>query len=123
MEVSLHRVRIALALLGVAAAGVAAAFAVPALAATSSSSAVSKTTTVTVIATEFHFKLSRTTVPVGTVVFKVVNKGKIGHDFEINGKVTPMLKPGKSATVKVVFRKKGKYKYLCLVPGHAANGL
>ena len=80
-------------------------------------------TTVTVAASEFKFKLSRKTAPVGTVVFKVVNKGKIAHDFKINGKKTPLLKPGKSATLKVVFKKKGRFAYLCTVPGHAQLGM
>ena len=80
-------------------------------------------TTVTVTASEFKFKLSRKTAPVGTVVFKVVNKGKIAHDFKINGKKTPLLKPGKSSTLKVVFEKKGRFAYLCTVPGHAALGM
>lgn len=80
-------------------------------------------TTITVTATEFKFKLSRRTVPIGTVVFKVVNRGKIGHDFKIAGKKTPLIKAGKSATLKVVFKKKGKFAYLCTVPGHAALGM
>jgi uncharacterized cupredoxin-like copper-binding protein len=80
-------------------------------------------TTVKVTATEFKFKLSRTTVPVGVVVFQVVNKGKIEHDFKIAGKKTPLIRPGKSATLRVVFHKKGRYAYLCTVPGHAAAGM
>ena len=80
-------------------------------------------TTITVIATEFKFKLSRTSVPVGTVTFKVTNKGKIGHNFTIAGKLTPLIRPGKSVTLKVVFKKKGKYAYLCTVPGHARLGM
>jgi uncharacterized cupredoxin-like copper-binding protein len=80
-------------------------------------------TTVTVAASEFKFKLSRKTAPVGTVVFKVVNKGKIAHNFEIAGKKTPLLAPGKSATLKIVFKKKGRFAYLCTVPGHARLGM
>jgi nitrite reductase (NO-forming) len=76
-----------------------------------------------VSASEFKFKLSRKTAPVGTVVFKLVNRGKIAHDFKINGKKTPLVKPGKSVTLKVVFKKKGRYAYLCTVPGHAALGM
>ena len=34
----------------------------------------------------------------GTVAFRVVNKGKIGHDFKIAGKKTKLLAPGKSQT-------------------------
>jgi nitrite reductase (NO-forming) len=80
-------------------------------------------TTITVVATEFKFKLSRTSAPVGNVMFKVTNKGKIGHNFKIAGKVTPLIKPGKTATLKVVFTKKGKFAYLCTVAGHARLGM
>lgn len=78
---------------------------------------------VTVTATEFKFKLSKKTVPVGVVEFRVVNKGRIAHDFKIAGKKTPLIRPGKSATLRVVFKKKGRYAYLCTVRGHAAAGM
>src|SRR5258705_13334906 len=106
----------------VAAGGFAATFALSAAPA-SGTLQRSAVTTVKVTATEFKFKLSRTTVPVGTVVFQVVNRGKIKHDFKIAGKKTPLIRPGKSATLKVVFHKKGRYAYLCTVPGHAALGM
>jgi uncharacterized cupredoxin-like copper-binding protein len=99
-----------LAVLGIVAA--------PALGARSHASA----TAVTVTATEFKFKLSKLSVPHGTVVFTVANKGKVPHDFKINGKKTPLIKPGKSAKLSVTF-KAGKFKYLCTVPGHAALGM
>jgi uncharacterized cupredoxin-like copper-binding protein len=79
-------------------------------------------TAVTVTATEFHFKLSKTSVPHGTVTFTLVNKGKIGHDFKIGGKKTPVVGPGKSAKLTVTL-KAGKSAYLCTVPGHAAGGM
>src|SRR6476619_5224919 len=79
-------------------------------------------TTVTVKASEFKFVLSKKTAPHGVVIFKVTNKGHIAHDFKIAGKKTPMLKPGKSATLKVTL-KKGSSKYICTVPGHAAAGM
>ena len=79
-------------------------------------------TTVTVKASEFKFVLSKKTAPHGVVTFKVTNKGHIAHDFKIVGKKTPMLKPGKSATLKVTL-KKGSYKYICTVPGQAAAGM
>ena len=83
-----------------------------------------KPVTVTVVAKDFSFTLSRKTVPVGsTVVFKVVNRGKIGHDFKIAGKKTKLLAPGKSATLTVKFAKKGRFAYLCTVPGHARLGM
>lgn len=79
-------------------------------------------TTVKVTAKEFKFVLSRSSAPHGKVTFKVVNKGKAKHDFKIAGKRTPMLKPGKTATLTVTLSK-GKHKYVCTVPGHAAAGM
>jgi len=99
-----------LAVLGVLAA--------PALGARAHSTA----TAVTVTATEFKFKLSKLSVPHGSVTFTVVNKGKVAHDFKIAGKKTALIKPGKSAKLTVTL-KAGKYPYLCTVPGHAAAGM
>jgi plastocyanin len=82
----------------------------------------STATAVTVTATEFKFKLSKESVPHGTVTFTVVNKGKVAHDFKIAGKKTALIKPGKSAKL-IVTLKAGKYPYLCTVPGHAAAGM
>lgn len=79
-------------------------------------------TAVTVTATEFHFKLSKTSVKHGTVTFTVKNAGKLGHDFKIGGKKTPVIKPGKSAKLTVTL-KAGKQAYSCTVPGHAAAGM
>ena len=79
-------------------------------------------TKVTVTATEFHFKLSRSTVPHGKITFVLVNKGHLKHDFKIDGKKTPQIAPGKTATL-VVTLKKGTYSYVCTVPGHAAAGM
>ena len=79
-------------------------------------------TAVTVTATEFHFKLSKTSVPHGSVTFTVVNKGHTSHDFKIGGKKTALIGAGKSAKLTVTL-KKGKAAYLCTVPGHAAAGM
>src|SRR3954466_2781441 len=63
---------------------------------------------ITVKASEFRFALSRRSVPVGsTVVFTVVNTGRIYHDFRINGKQTPTLYRHQRATLTVKFAKKG----------------
>ena len=79
--------------------------------------------TITVTATDFKFKLSKGSVPkAGKVKFKVVNKGKIGHDFKINKVKTKLLAPGKSQTITVNF-KKGQFAYLCTVTGHAKLGM
>jgi uncharacterized cupredoxin-like copper-binding protein len=117
----LKRVRFALALLALGAAGVAAPFAIPAIGAGSSTS---KTVTIKVNASEWKFALSKKTVPTGTtVIFKVTNKGKIGHDFKISGKKTRLIQPGKTLTLKVKFTKKGRFIYICTVKGHAALGM
>jgi uncharacterized cupredoxin-like copper-binding protein len=81
-----------------------------------------KASTITVTATEFKFKLSTASAKAGAVTFKVVNKGKLPHDFKISGKKTKLLAPGKSQLLKVVL-KKGKAAYLCTVAGHAAAGM
>ena len=82
-----------------------------------------KATTVNVTMKEFKFILSKKTVPHGKVTFKVVNKGTIGHDFAIGGKKTRLIGPGKTARVTVTFHKKGRFPYLCTVPGHAQAGM
>jgi uncharacterized cupredoxin-like copper-binding protein len=89
------------------------------------STTAKKAVTVKVTASEFKFALSKRSVPVGSVVlFKVTNKGKISHDFKIAGKKTKTLNPGQTATLKVNFgKKKGKFKYVCTITGHAAAGM
>ena len=71
----------------------------------------------------FSLVLSSKTIKHGTVTFKVVNGGSIGHDFKINGKKTPTIAAGKSATLTVTFAKAGSYPYSCTLPGHAAAGM
>lgn len=98
-----------------------------ALAVGSSSAATQQTTATTTIqvkAGEFFFKLSKGSLAKpGTVVFAVKNAGHLAHDLKIGGKKTALIQPGKSATLKVVFTKAGHYRYLCTVPGHAAQGM
>ena len=77
----------------------------------------------TVKATEFKFALSKPKVAVGTTVFAVRNNGSIIHDFVINGKKTRTLQPGQQQTLKVVFRKPGRYVFYCSVPGHRSAGM
>jgi uncharacterized cupredoxin-like copper-binding protein len=79
--------------------------------------------TVRVTASEFKFGLSARAVRKGVVVFKVKNGGKLAHDFKIGGKKTALLDPGKSTTMRVVFKRAGKYHYLCTVAGHATLGM
>jgi uncharacterized cupredoxin-like copper-binding protein len=67
-------------------------------------------TTVQVKGGEFFFKLSTKSIAKpGTVTFAFKNIGHVSHDFKINGKKTPLTKPGKTARLVVAFRKKGKF--------------
>jgi uncharacterized cupredoxin-like copper-binding protein len=71
---------------------------------------------------EFKFNLTTKTVKHGSVTFHFANKGHLQHDFKIDGKKTKLVNPGKSATLTVTL-KRGKYAYLCTVPGHAQAGM
>ncbi len=72
---------------------------------------------------ELKFIVKPKTVKKGVVDFKVANKGALAHDFKIAGKKTKQLARGKTATLRITFKKAGKYAYLCTVPGHAAGGM
>ncbi len=88
------------------------------------SSASTKGTSVQVQGGEFFFKLSTTsTAEPGTVTFVFKNVGQVLHDFKIAGKQTPLIQPGKTATLVVTFKAKGTYTYECTVPGHAEAGM
>ena len=88
----------------------------------SSPSPAAGATAVTVDASEFKFALSRPSVPRGTVAFTLLNKGRIAHDFSIDGKTTTLVPPGKSTVLNVTLPA-GSFFYLCTVPGHAAAGM
>ena len=123
----LRRVFGTFTLVAVAAAGLAVAFAQTGAASPASpqaAKAAGATTKITVAASEFKYVFSKRSIPApGTVIFTVINKGKISHDFKIGGKKIPNLLPGKSATLTVKFTKKGHYPYLCTIPGHAGAGM
>ena len=81
-------------------------------------------TTVQVKGGEFFFRLSTKSVSrPGKVTFVFKNIGHVLHDFSIRGRKTPLIQPGKTAKLVVSFTKKGKYAYLCTVPGHAQAGM
>jgi uncharacterized cupredoxin-like copper-binding protein len=97
--------------------------------AVSASAATTKATTIrtiTVTATDFHFTLKNATklkhgVP---YYFKFTNKGAALHNFDIQGiKATKVIGHGKTQKIKVVFKKKGKYQYVCDVPRHIELGM
>jgi plastocyanin len=81
------------------------------------------TTNVTVHMTEYHFRLSQTSAPVGTVVFTIVNDGAEVHNFSIAGKTTPDIQAGASARLSVNFTSAGSQPYLCTIGTHAADGM
>jgi len=100
------------------------AVAIAILAIAPSGSATANTTIVRVKGGEFFFKLSTTTITKpGNVTFVFKNVGHVAHDFEIDGKKTPLIQPGQTARLVVTFKKTGKYPYLCTVLGHAAAGM
>lgn len=84
---------------------------------------VTAVTAVTVTMTDMKFQLSRSRVTTGTVVFTLINKGKVAHDLRIAGKKSPLVRPGKRATFRVVIRRAGRYAFVCTVPGHSAAGM
>jgi uncharacterized cupredoxin-like copper-binding protein len=98
------------------------ATAAPASADVQATAASSRVTVTAGKPSEFKFTLSSSSVKAGAVTFMVTNKGKLSHDFNIAGKTSHMVMPGKSATLTVTL-KKGKYAYKCTVPGHAAAGM
>ena len=78
---------------------------------------------VTVVMKEFRFILSTRSVHTRAVVFRLVNRGHLPHDFKIAGKKSPLVAPGKKGMLRVVFRRAGGYRYACTVPGHAQAGM
>ena len=84
-----------------------------------------QTTDVNVSLFEMGFKLSKMTVPRGTVVFHLKNDGKLPHDFSFGsrGGGSPMLQAGQSATFTVKFATPGKYTFICTVEGHQEAGM
>lgn len=117
----MRRIAAVLSLAALALAGVFAGVFLPSSGA--STTAADATTRVTVKASEFKYVFSRRSVPTGTVIFTVVNKGKISHDFKIAGKKTRSLLPGKSQVLRVIIKKKGRYAFLCTLLGHAGAGM
>jgi len=59
-------------------------------------------------------------VPTGNVTFRVVNRGKVKHSFTILGAKTPVLAPGKSATLTIAIVDGGIYPYYSTVKGQSS---
>jgi uncharacterized cupredoxin-like copper-binding protein len=101
-----------------ATAAVAAAATIAAATTTSAASSVSVTAGKP---SEFHFRLSGRAHP-GSVTFRITNRGTLKHDFKIAGKRTRLIGRGKTRSLTVRL-KRGTYKYICTVPGHAVAGM
>jgi len=81
-----------------------------------------RTTTIRVSTHNSRYVLSAKTAPPGVVVFKVTNPASEPHYFYIKGHTTPLLRTGQSATLRVVFRRKGRYPYKDTFDHHAQFG-
>jgi plastocyanin len=88
-------------------------------------SANTSTTRLTVTGGEYFFKLSRARVSRGTVYVTFVNQGSESHDLKFTGKspMTKVLAPNAKQTIKLVFKKPGRYAFLCTVGEHALRGM
>lgn len=84
-----------------------------------------KAATLSVIATDFRFKITPAAGPRAgqTATFVVKNRGRETHDFKIAGKKTKLLLPGQSARLNVKFTRAGKYPYVCTVGRHYQLGM
>ena len=80
-------------------------------------------TKVKVTEREYKITLNKKTAKRGLVIFKVMNVGAVQHGFQIKGRRTRLISPGKSVTLRVSFLRKGHYPYKCFVTGHAALGM
>ena len=74
--------------------------------------------------TEFKFTVVPKTVRKNAVItFALTNRGGIGHDFKVGGKKSAVLGAGTRGTLRVTFKRPGRYPYLCTLPSHAAAGM
>jgi plastocyanin len=93
--------------------------------ATPSAPAAPKVTRVTVKMYEYRFALSLKKVRVGTIVFTIVNKGKLPHTFAVQRlqRVSALVQPGGQTVMRVTFRKPASYHYVCTVGAHDQYGM
>jgi uncharacterized cupredoxin-like copper-binding protein len=101
------------------------AFASAAIAKPSAGSAA-KPVPVAVTGTEFSFKASKKLLPRNrTIVFRLRNVGDEVHDLAFSNpkKKTAFIAPGKTGTVRITFKKKGRYQAICTVGEHFIRGM
>jgi uncharacterized cupredoxin-like copper-binding protein len=81
-----------------------------------------RTTTIRVSTHNSRYVLSAKTAPRGVVIFKVTNPASQPHNFHIKSRTTPLLRTGQSATLRVRFRRRGRYLYKDTFDHHAQFG-
>jgi glucose/arabinose dehydrogenase len=79
--------------------------------------------TVRVTLGDFEIRLSTGTVPPGRVAFRVLNRGNVAHDFDVDGKRTKPLAHGQRQTLTVDLANVGTYRFLSDLPGQAQLGM
>jgi plastocyanin len=76
-----------------------------------------KKTTVRVVMTEYRFALTPKVVPVGIVIFRMVNKGQVPHNMVFQGPrvyaQSSLVQPGQTATLKIRVKTAGPYRFVC----------
>lgn len=83
---------------------------------------------VQVSAVEYHYTLSRTTVPAGKVIIEFVDNGQDEHNLNAQGASGPPAASFPTVTPKTVTRqtvelKPGSYTLFCSLAGHEAKGM
>ncbi len=79
-------------------------------------------------AVEYHFTLSRTTVPAGKVIIEFVDNGQDEHNLNAEGEggalaATFATEVPKAVTRKTVELHPGSYTLFCSLPEHEAKGM
>jgi uncharacterized cupredoxin-like copper-binding protein len=107
-----------------AAASAASPTAAPTAAAASSASGGGASTTINATEKDFAIALDNSSVPAGSVTFKIKNNGPSPHDIGIKelNKASDIIDPGKSGEITVDL-KAGTYTVICTIPGHEQLGM
>ena len=83
---------------------------------------------VQVTAVEYHFTLSRTTVPAGKVIFEFVNHGQDEHNLNVAPGEGPLAgsfanTPSEGVANIEVDLRPGTYTLFCSLPEHEQKGM
>ena len=80
---------------------------------------------VQVMASEFKFRMSSPSVPVGQqVTISFTNHGSIEHNFVSDAAGVRLdAKPGQTVSTTAVFQSAGEFEFICAIPGHKEAGM